>query len=147
MAESSESEHGYYERCADSTCNNKSKSLEEGKITKKQAEATSKRSDTTTENTDSHFSISLSHFVVPLVVGWMHVVCREMHDIIDWEADQNNERNRLCGSKLQISHVHEGHNSDNNDRYAPYRYNALNDVSGGVKKNEEGEENWNDNSL
>lgn len=147
MHKSSKSEHGYDERCENGTCYHKSKGLEESEITEEEAEATSECGDATAENTNSHLSVGLSHFVVPLDVCRMHVICGEMHNIIDWESDQNNERNGLSCTKLKTSHVHKGHDCDNNNRYAPYRNSTLNNVPGCVKKNEKGEENGDDDTL
>lgn len=147
MHERSKGEHSNDEGCANGTCNHEPKGLEESKITKEQAEATPECGDATAENTYSHFSVGLSHFVVSPDMGWMHVVCRKMHNIIDWEPNQNNQRNGLGCAKLQISHVHEGHDADNYYRYAENWNNTLNHVSSCVKKNEEGEENGDNDSL
>lgn len=119
MAHCTKSDHGNDERDANCTCNDKTKNLEEFEVTEEQAETTSKCSKASTENTYTHFSVGLTHFVVSPDLSRMHVICRQVHDVVYGEPNQNDEGNGFGCSKLQTLHVHDGHNTENNDRYAP----------------------------
>ena len=53
------SEHGHDEGCENGHCDYEAEGLEEGEITKEQAEATPKSGDAAAQNTHSHLSVSL----------------------------------------------------------------------------------------
>lgn len=100
VAESTESDHGNDEWNANCTCNDKTEDLEEFEVTEEQAEPTTKCSEASTENTYTHFSVSLSHFIVSPDLGRMHVICRQVDDVVYGEPDQDDEGDGFSGSKL-----------------------------------------------
>lgn len=67
--------------------------LEKDEVSAEEASATSKSSDTSTEDADTHLSIGLPHLLLPLLVFGVHVIGRQVDDVVNGEANQNDDRN------------------------------------------------------
>lgn len=77
----------------------------------------------------------------------MHIVGWKMHNIINREPDQDYQGNGLSRSELFAIHMHDGHDADDYNSDAENGDDALNPVTGGIKKNQEGEKDGDHNTL
>lgn len=147
MAKSSKSEHSYDKSNQNCARNYKAELLKEGEIPKEQATSTTEGSDATTENTHTHFSVSLPHFIKPPDLGWVHVISGQVDDVINWEADEHDDRDGFSGTKLLAIQMENSHNAHDYNRHTIDGNNALDKVTRGIEQNYERENDGDDYAL
>jgi len=147
MTDSTKCKHSYDKSNKNCTRDDKSEFLEEREIAEEKTAATSEGSDATAQNADSHFSVGLSHFIESPDLGWVHVIGRQVDNIIYGKTDEYNDWDGLSGSKLLTVQVENGHNTHNYYRYAVNGDHTLDEITCGIEQDNEGEENCNKYSL
>lgn len=77
----------------------------------------------------------------------MHVISGQVNDIIYGKTYQHNNRDGLSSSKLLTVQVENSHNTHDNNRHAVNGDHTLDEITCGIKQDNEGENDGNDYTL